>query len=79
MHLTVPSTEALAMLSPDAEKRQQLIGFVWPKNVSCNESLQTSKPKLSNTTVNDQIKKAGETKCFCQHSNRNQKKNFAST
>lgn len=76
MHLTVPSTEALAMLSPDAEKRQRLIGLVWPKNVSCNESLKTSKHELSNPTVNDQIKKVVETKCVCQRSNRSKKINY---
>lgn len=33
-YLTVPSTEALAMLVPEAEKRHLLIGLVCPKNVS---------------------------------------------
>lgn len=37
VYLTVPSTEALAMLLPDAENRQRLIGLVCPKKVSCKQ------------------------------------------
>jgi len=34
-YLTVPSTEALAIFIPEAEKRHLLIGLVCPRNVSC--------------------------------------------
>lgn len=33
-YLTVPSTEALAILFPEAENRHRLIWLVWPKKVS---------------------------------------------
>lgn len=39
-YLTVPSREALAILSPDAEKRDLVIGLVCPRNVSYNKGNQ---------------------------------------